>query len=575
MKPLPAACIVAILGMSSLMVEGAPVPGKPVTPAAKALAATILHHEGFPPAKVVGIRLTPAAAQLRGTPSAAGEKRVRVGAGRIVAQETESVSGPGSLQWIAAPGGGQVARIEVTSPRAGSLRVGLKVRELPAAAQLRFVGSERATRVMGPVSGAQIVEAARQHGTFWTPLTEGERQAIELWIPSGTVAARVRVVAESASHLEASPADFLKSAGAAPGQPCNQDVACVVSTDPGLANAARATAKMMFTENGSTYLCTGTLINDGDPASQAPYLYTAAHCIDSQAVAATLNTFWFYQAAACGGPGAGDYRQLSGGASLVYADGASDAALLRLTDAAPHGAWFSGWDAAPVDSGAALVALHHPMGAVKKASIGQSVGFSPSPGGASFTSVAWSVGSTEGGSSGSGIFTRAGNEYLLRGGLWGGVASCSSSGRIDDTGNRDYYSRLDQEAGRLGAWLKAASAPAADYTDMWWNPAESGWGMSIIQSAGNKVFTVLYTYDANGEPSWYVMPGGAWTSTAVLEGPIYRTRGTPLRDFDPSKLSFAVVGSARIEFASPDSGTLTVVIGGQATVKPVRRQLLD
>ena len=43
-----------------------------------------------------------------------------------------------------------------------------------------------------------------------------------------------------------------------------------------------------------------------------PGLYTAAHCIGTQAAAATLNTFWFFDAAACGGKSASDYRQLTG-----------------------------------------------------------------------------------------------------------------------------------------------------------------------------------------------------------------------------------------------------------------------
>ena len=41
----------------------------------------------------------------------------------------------------------------------------------------------------------------------------------------------------------------------------------------------------------------------------------------------------------------------------------------------------------------------------------------------------------------------------------------------------------------------AQSVPAANYTDMWWNPSESGWGISFAQHASNQVFAVWYTYD--------------------------------------------------------------------------------
>ena len=42
------------------------------------------------------------------------------------------------------------------------------------------------------------------------------------------------------------------------------------------ANAARSVAKMVLTEDGATYICSGTLLNDTDPSSQVPYFCTAA-----------------------------------------------------------------------------------------------------------------------------------------------------------------------------------------------------------------------------------------------------------------------------------------------------------
>jgi hypothetical protein len=41
----------------------------------------------------------------------------------------------------------------------------------------------------------------------------------------------------------------------------------------------------------------------------------------------------------------------------------------------------------------------------------------------------------------------------------------------------------------------AQVVPAANYTDLWWNPSESGWGVSIVQHASNKMFAVWFTYD--------------------------------------------------------------------------------
>jgi hypothetical protein len=61
----------------------------------------------------------------------------------------------------------------------------------------------------------------------------------------------------------------------------------------------------------------------------------------------------------------------------------------------------------------------------------------------------------------------------------------------------------------------AQAVPATDYTDMWWNASESGWGVSFVQHPSDQVYAVWYTYDprepdpATGQfkPLWIVMAG--------------------------------------------------------------------
>jgi hypothetical protein len=545
--------------------------GKPVTAlTAKAASFSALRHAGFPAAMTSASRLAAKAARDTGFTPSSDDKRTRIGTSRDVAVDSES--GPAApLQWIAAPGGGQVARIALTSPNAGAMRVGLTVRSLPRGTELRVTGSDAGSVVIGPLSGSDVAAVARERGQFWTPVTSGETQIVELWIPAGAQAGDVMVSAQMASHLDGRPADMFKATGAGASGSCNKDVACTASSDPAMAQAARSVAKMVYTENGSTYLCTGTLVSDGDTASQVPYLYTAAHCVDSQAVAATLNTFWFYEASGCGGS-AKSFRQLSGGASLVYANAARDVALLKLADAAPEGGWFSGWDATPIQAGEALLALHHPAGDLKKASIGQAVTTTSF----SYSSAAWTVGTTEGGSSGSGLFTRSGAEYVLRGGLRGGSASCQSSGDVANTANRDLYSRLDLEAESLATWLKAAPAaaatPAENFTGMWWNPSEPGWGASLMQGATGGVFATFYVYDADGSSMWVAMPDPKWQSSRVLEGALYLTHSQPVEAaYDAAKFSMVTAGTGRIEFAADGTGKLTLVMSGRTIVKPIAK----
>src|SRR5690606_5025129 len=205
-----------------------------------------------------------------------------------------------------------------------------------------------------------------------------------------------------------------------------------------------AVARLTFVEDGGTYLCTGTLLNDTDNATQVPWFHTAHHCIRSAALAASLNTYWKYESTACGTNSLGEYVQLSGGADYLYSSdsgrGGTDGALLRLRDAAPAGAVFAGWDANALPSGISVLAIHHPAGDLKKVSAGQHL---PARSDAASHAARWLEGTTEQGSSGSGLFTLEAGDYYLRGGLHGGDASCANS-NTTLAGNVDWYSRFDR-----------------------------------------------------------------------------------------------------------------------------------
>lgn len=516
--------------------------------------------------------LAPLPATKAVIPGSTTEKRTRIGARRDLAADLESSTGPApGSHWERAADGGLVTRIAVASPGALALRLGLRVAAAPAGAELRFRGAT--ATVIGPVPALAAIDDTRSQGQYWSPVTEGGLQVVELWIPAGADPRTVKLEAESASHLVAQPSMRFKSSGIGAAGTCHEDVACVANTNPAVARAARAVAKMVYTENGMTYLCTGTLVNDADHASQVPYFYTAAHCVGTQAAAATLNTFWFYEANICAGKGISDYKQLAGGATLLHASTETDAALLRLSERAPDGAWFAGWDETVLAPGTPLVAIHHPAGDLKKVAIGQSLAPTASSSGGSYATATWLSGSTEPGSSGSGLFTLQGGEYVLRGGLKGGSASCSNAGRPDDPSNRDYYSRIDLEAASLRAILASGPAPLDDYTDMWSDPASPGWGFSIQQHLSNKTMVTWFTYDADGRPTWFVATDTKWTSAATLEGTLYRTTGTAWdRAWDASRLTVAPAGYGRIDFGNDGIATATLTVDGKTVVKSLRRQ---
>ena len=121
----------------------------------------------------------------------------------------------------------------------------------------------------------------------------------------------------------------------------------------------------------------------------------------------------------------------------------------------------------------------------------------------------------------------------------------------------------------------AQSVPAANYSDIWWNHTESGWGVTFTQHSGtNQVFAVWYTYDprepdpavpGNFKPLWLVMSGGTWTSPTSLTGDVYVTRGTPFAaTWNPSALGVTHVGTFSFSFSSTTAGTFTYNISPPA-----------
>lgn len=109
----------------------------------------------------------------------------------------------------------------------------------------------------------------------------------------------------------------------------------------------------------------------------------------------------------------------------------------------------------------------------------------------------------------------------------------------------------------------AQSVPAANYTDLWWNPSESGWGISFTQHTSNQAFAVWYTYDpresagaGRGKPLWIVMPGGRWTTPTQFTGDVYVTLGLPFNQAGSNKRQTAV-GTFTFDFTSSTTGTFT------------------
>ena len=388
-----------------------------------------------------------------GTVYAAPGRPQFIGFGRDVAATDRRID-LAKLAWTTLEGGDRVARVEVGSPSAASMRVAVRLAQATPGLMVRFAAGSAAGATEA-VTAATIAQATARFGEYWSPVVDGERIAIEVEAKAGAPLAGVTLELARLSHLVASAKasareelKLLQDIGDSGS--CNLNVKCGPPPngpfqDLQTRNQAAATGKLVFTvPSGGTARCTGTLIVDA-PGSFMPYLYAANHCFETAYEASTLNVWWFFDATACGSPATpGDYVVQTGGAALLGRSQDWDWALLRLNTAPPEGVWFSGWDAATVGSGVDVESFHHPSGDLKKWSHGTTYGdvpvdFASAAGGAGlFTRVVWDLGTTEAGSSGGGLvtFDFGENGYFLRGGLLGGDALCSNT-----TGS-DYYSQF-------------------------------------------------------------------------------------------------------------------------------------
>ena len=111
-------------------------------------------------------------------------------------------------------------------------------------------------------------------------------------------------------------------------------------------------------------------------------------------------------------------------------------------------------------------------------------------------------------------------------------------------------------------------------SDLWWNPAESGAGLTITQHASNRPFVVWYTYDTTGAPVWRVIPGGTW-SDRTLSGQMYETTGPVYfgAAFDPDAVSARAVGMATLRFDDENNAVFAHSVNGVVGEKRITRQL--
>ena len=368
----------------------------------------------------------PEAERLAPSPRAGGP--LRIGFHRALPARFQGELA-GRLEWKSLAGGDVVGSLTVASPEAAAIRVALSAR-LPPKGEIRFFKPDEPRRSF-PVT-TSVDFHARPDGELeplWSPVVEGDAIGVEVTLPSHAALAAFSLRLDKVSHRTARhPKPRPSQDAQCPGQ---VDVQCRVGSFP--ARLQDAVVRIDFEQDGDTFRCTATLLNN---RLQAPYLLTANHCVSTPAVARTIVATWFHEHPVCGSNAADERGDYTMGSSRLLATSADqDATLLRLLNhPVPDDAFYSGWNAFPLTHPTEVYGIHHPQGDYKKYSAGETTRNVSLPDDiVNGIEVEWFDGMTEVGSSGSGLFA---GEYLV-GVLSGGPGDCSS---LDWYGNfADFY----------------------------------------------------------------------------------------------------------------------------------------
>ena len=142
--------------------------------------------------------------------------------------------------------------------------------------------------------------------------------------------------------------------------------------------------------------------------------------------------------------------------------------------------------------------------------------------------------------------------------------------RVTTDGSLDTFFAIDDVS-----VTGAATSGGSNFTALWWNPNESGWGLNVNQQS-DTVFATLFTYDTNGTPMWLVMSAGARTGGDTFSGELYRTTGPVFNavPFTPiTGANVTRVGTMTLAFSGSNAGTLSYSVNGVNVTKSIQKQV--
>jgi len=396
----------------------------------------------------------------------------QVGFGNLKMSQLERRSfdrGNGTIS--ATEDGGFVYSMALASPGASALRVHFTNFNLPERTGVYLYTSDG--QAFGPYTG----RGPLGDGEFWSNTVVGDYLVVQLRHIGPATDEDLRGTGFNVAGLAHIRPVFLAGL-------CGDNASCVVNAvcdneaDPvKVAALTDSVALMQWISGAFVYNCTGGLINDSDPANDSnpvPYFLTANHCISKGRDAKSLENFFQYTDDDCNSNDCLSWNELAGaittrtlGASIVSTGRAADYTLLQLSQAAPSGSVYLGWNSTPVadTSGIDLFRVSHPHGSPQAYSEHTVDAGAP-------TCTSWPrgdriysrdiVGATEGGSSGSPVV----NGAIQIVGQLSGACGTNLNDECDAVNNATVDGAFAAYFGQVSQWLDPVACTVSEPTEV-------------------------------------------------------------------------------------------------------------
>lgn len=123
---------------------------------------------------------------------------------------------------------------------------------------------------------------------------------------------------------------------------------------------------------------------------------------------------------------------------------------------------------------------------------------------------------------------------------------------------------------------RSTNLPRYNYTDLWWDSNQPGWGMNIMVK-NDQFFATWFVYDAAGRAAWYTFQGGNWVGNQCYGGPIQKVSGPPWGGIlglsgGLSSVVVSQAGTGIICYSSYNSAGISYTVEGMTQNKMMSRQ---